>query len=1023
MTTLFMAAFVIAGLFGYRQLSVSELPNVDMPTIEVSAGLPGADASTMGSTVATPLENEFSRIAGLQSMTSSSSQGSTRISLEFAIDRDIDAAAQDVQSAISAAQGHLPTAMPQPPSIRKSNSADSAIMFIAATSKTLPITTVEKYVETYVSRRLSSIDGVSEVNIMGQRRPAVRVRVDPAALATRGISIDQVSAAIRAANSNLATGALDGPTRSAIIHSEGQLVDASQYQTQIVAYRDGAPVRLGDVATVVNAAENSKAFGELNGMPSVMMSIQRQPGANTIEVVNRILANLPKIGADLPQSIQLHIEHDRSESIRQSVDDVRWTLLAAAVLVVAVIFLFLRKVAATVIASLALPITIVGTFAGMAAFGYSIDNLSLMALTLAVGFVVDDAIVMLENIVRHVEAGEDPHDAALKGSAEVSFTILSMTVSLAAVFIPVLFMGGIVGKLLHEFAVTIVLAIFISGVISITLTPMLCSRFIKGHSAGPASSRWSVIYRWSESYFERMQSAYAGSLKWAMAHRLTIMGGFVASIAATYLFFSIMPQDFLPSEDTGMLQVQTQAAPGTSFAQMVAMQRRVGELLSGNANVQTTNSSVDGAAGSTNTGRVVLILKPRSEREPVEKVMQELRPKLAQIPGLRVFMLNPPSIRIGGRMSRSQYQYTLYGIDKDVLYDSAAKLEAAIAKVPGIVDVASDHDDNSPSVNVDIDRDRAAILGVSVQQIQTALGAAFGGQQISTMFRDTDQYKVILEIAEDYQRNTEGLARIYLSGNNGTLVPLTAVTRLRRGTISLQENHQGQLPAVTLSFNLAQGYALSYATENITRLQRQLRIPASVTGSFQGTAQAFQESVNGMGFLLLGAILIVYIVLGILYESFIHPLTILSGLPAAAVGALLTLWLFNVPLTLYAFVGMMMLVGIVKKNAIMMIDFALDRQRREQVDAATAIQEAALVRFRPIMMTTAAALMGTLPIALGLGAGGSGRQPLGLAVVGGLMLSQLLTLYITPVIYCYLDRSRFWLKREQVALAPETPLH
>jgi HAE1 family hydrophobic/amphiphilic exporter-1 len=508
-----------------------------------------------------------------------------------------------------------------------------------------------------------------------------------------------------------------------------------------------------------------------------------------------------------------------------------------------------------------------------------------------------------------------------------------------------------------------------------------------------------------------MQSWYARSLEWAMAHRLTIMGVFVASIAATYLFFSIMSQDFLPSEDTGMLQVQTQAAPGTSFAQMVAMQRRVGAILNDNANVHMTNSSVDGTAGSTNAGRVVVILKPRSEREPVDKVMQELRPKLAQIPGLRVFMVNPPSIRIGGRMSRSQYQYTLYGIDKNVLYDSAAKLEAAIAKVPGIVDVASDHDDNSPSVNIEIDRDRAAALGISVQQIETALGAAFGGQQISTIYSDTDQYKVILEFAENYQRNTEGLARIYLTGNNGALVPLTAVTKFRRGSITVQENHQGQLPAVTLSFNLAPGYALSYATDNIVRLQNQLGIPASVTGSFQGTAQAFQESVNGMGFLLLGAVVIVYIILGILYESFIHPLTILSGLPAAAVGALLTLWLFNVPLTLYAFVGMIMLVGIVKKNAIMMIDFALDRQRREHVDAETAIQEAALVRFRPIMMTTAAALMGTLPIALGLGAGGAGRQPLGLAVVGGLMLSQLLTLYITPVIYCYLDRSRFWMRR------------
>ncbi|MBS0472399.1 MAG: efflux RND transporter permease subunit [Proteobacteria bacterium] len=1003
MTTLLMAALVIFGAFGYATLPVSELPNVDFPTIVVSATLPGADPETMASAVATPLESQFSTIAGVDSMTSSSVQGSTTITIQFKLDRDLDGAAQDVQSAIAAAARKLPPNMPNPPTLRKVNPADTPIVFMALRSDTLPLSKIDEYAETLLARQLSTLDGVAQVNVYGAQKFAVRIQADPAALATRQIGIDQLATAIQGANVNVATGTLNGPTRQTVIHASGQLMNAAQFAPQVVAYRNGAPVRFQDVAKVIDSVENNRAANWFRGNRSIGLSVQRQPGSNTIKLVDSIKKILPAFLAQLPASVHLEIVHDHSETIRDSIDDVQTTLLIAGVLVIMVIFVFLRRVSATFIPSIALPIAVIATFAGMSLLDYNLDNLSLMSLTLSVGFVVDDAIVMLENIIRHIERGERPFEAALKGSREIAFTILSMTISLAAVFIPIVFMGGIIGRLLHEFAVVIILAIGFSGFISITLTPMLCSRMLRGEE-GEAHN---AFYRWSERSFETIQNTYDRTLQWSLAHRPFIFGLFLASLFAAAGLFYILPQDFLPADDTDQLRAITEAANGTSFDQMVRYQQQAAAIINADPNVDGAMSAIGSSSGggSSNTGFIFVHLKPASERTlSADDVLHELNAKLAKLPGINVFLQNPPAIRIGGNNSKLPYQYTLEDINLEELQAVSNRLLAAMQNDPVFGgQVTSDLQLSTPAVMVNIDRDRAAALGITAAQIENALGAAFGGQQVSSIYASTDQYQVILELLPQYQADPSALSRLYVTASDGTLVPLNTLAKIGSGTMPLSINHLGQIPSVTISYNLAPGKALSDAQSAIARLSKQIDMPATVQTSFQGTAAAFADSMQSMGLLLLIAVITVYIILGILYESFIHPLTILSGLPSAAVGALLTLWVFGIPLSLYAFVGMMMLIGIVKKNAIMMIDFALNRQRSDAIAPAQAIYEAAMIRFRPIMMTTMAAMMGTLPLAIGLGAGSDSRRPLGLCVAGGLLLSQLLTLYITPVLYIYLD--------------------
>jgi hydrophobic/amphiphilic exporter-1 (mainly G- bacteria), HAE1 family len=1021
MTTLLMAAMAIFGIMAYRQLPVSDLPPIDFPTIQVSAALPGASPETMASSVATPLEQEFSTIAGIDSMSSVSTLGSSQVTLQFNLSRDIDAAAQDVQAAISRAGNRLPRTMPAPPSYRKVNPADQPVIYMAIRSDTLPLYQLNEYAETVMGQRISMVSGVAQVQVFGSQKYAVRVQLDPEKLAVKGIGIDEVAAAIQSRNTNLPVGVLTGPEQALTLQSSGQLMSAEAYNDAIMAYRDGNPILLNQLGQAQDSVENdrSAAWYYRDGVRSraIILAVQRQPGTNTVQVVENVLKLIPSFQSQLPGSVTIEILNDRSQSIRESVADVKFTLVLAIALVVMVIFIFLRNLRATIIPTVAMTLSIVGTFAVMYWMEFSLDNLSLMALTLCVGFVVDDAIVVLENIVRHVEMGKSVRQAAFEGSAEIGFTIVSMTVSLVAVFIPVLFMGGLLGRLLHEFAVVIAVAILLSGVISLTLSPMMCATMLRSPRRDERGKvKHGAVYNAVERVFNLMLSFYEHTLRWTLRAKPVMLLFSLAVLAATVYLFQIVPKGFLPSEDTGRIFVQTEAAEGTSFEAMRRHQEQLAAVVAAHPEVYSFMSSIGargGQATGTNTGVIFMRLRDKPGRtKSVDQVIQELRRELAAVPGARAFLQNPPTIRIGGQLTRSLYQYTLQGPDTDEMYRAANALADRVKDIPGVQDVTTDAQLSNPQLKVDIDRNKAAVLGVTPEQIELALSSAFGTRQISTIYASTNSYQVIMELLPEFQTDPRWLDTLYVRSSNGNLVRLTSVASLEREVGPLSVNHSGQLPAVTISFNLAPGASLGTAVAEVDRLAAET-LPATITTSFQGTAQVFQSSMAGLGLLLVLAVLVMYVILGVLYESYVHPITILSALPFAGFGALATLWLFDVELSIYGFVGVIMLIGLVKKNGIMMVDFAVERRRHEDVPAETAIFDACIVRFRPIMMTTMAALLGTLPIALGHGAGAESRRPLGLAVVGGLLFSQFVTLYATPVFYVYLDRVQAWSERRR----------
>jgi hydrophobic/amphiphilic exporter-1 (mainly G- bacteria), HAE1 family len=1014
-TSLLMAAIALFGGVAYRALAVSDLPNVDLPTLLVTASLPGASPETMAAAVATPLENQFSMIAGLSSMSSSNSLGNTQITLEFDLTRKLDGAAVDVQAAITQSSRMLPQGMPTPPTFTKVNPADQPILYLALTSPTLPLWTLDEYAETRIAQRISMISGVAQVQVMGAQKYAVHVQMDPHAMAARQVGINEVETALKNWNVNLPTGAIIGPQRAFTLQASGQLMSAAQYRPVVVAYRRGSPVRLEELGRIIDSVEDDKTaswfYTRHSNSRSIVLAIQRQPGTNTIEVTDGVKNLLPLFRQELPPSVNMNILYDRSDTIRESYTDVEFTMVLTLGLVVMVIFLFLRNFSATIIPSLALPFSIIGTFAVMYLLNFSLDNLSMMALILSIGFVVDDAIVMLENIVRHIEMGEKPLEASLRGSGEIGFTIVSMTLSLAAVFIPVLFMGGVLGRLFKEFAVTICVAILISGVVSVTLTPMLCSRFLRSVHEGERS--W--FYRTTEGFFQWMLRVYDSTLRIALRHRLaTMMVSFLVLGATLYMFVAI-PKGFIPDQDTDQMHVYTEAAQGTSYYQMVEYERRIAEAVSQDPNVDSLMASVGGAVasnlGGPNYGELVVHLKPRSQREwNVDRIIRELRPKLASIPGMKVYLENPPTVRIGGKVTKSLYQFSMQTPDKQELYAAAAEMEKQMLAMPGLEDVTSDVAVTTPQVNLTIDRDKAAAMQINANLIENALYDAYGPRWVSTIYGSVNEYKVLLELMPEYQADPRALSLLYFKNPGGRLIPLDTLAKVETETGPQTINHFGQLPSATISFNLQPGASLGQAVDRIQKAAEET-LPATISTQFQGAAKSFQSSLGNLWVLLIIAIAVVYIVLGILYESYIHPLTILSGLPSAGFGALLTLLIFHIDLNIYAFVGLIMLIGIVEKNAIMQIDFALDAERQHHLTPEKAIYEGCLIRFRPIMMTTMAALLGAVPIALGYGAGGEARQPLGLVVVGGLLFSQLVTLYLTPVFYIYMSAAQARVER------------